>query len=98
MAYDGVQTHGPLHTARMANVMYTRSNILFQAVMVIASALVRQENQDAVMKQVRRLQELIYPEDPETQELRDKAMKDVLRREGAKSYKVEVVKLGERGE
>lgn len=98
LMYDGVQTHGALHRSRMAGVAQRRHDIMLQAVVVIATALVRQENQDAVSKQLRRLQDLLLPQDPEKKAQREAQMKDLLRREGAKSYSVEVVKLGERGE
>lgn len=98
LLYDGVETRGSLHAARMGQILYARNNILFQAVLVIASALVRQENQEAVMKQVRKLHALINPQDPKIEAQRVEQMKQVLRSEGAKSYKVEVVKLGERSE
>ena len=80
----------------MSNVLYERNNIFMQAVVVLASAMIRHDNQDSVLKQLKRLNELINPEDKGLLKNQDKVLKDTLRREGAKSYKVEVVKLGER--
>jgi hypothetical protein len=78
----------------MSHVMYKRFSILFQAVAVLATASMRQENQEAVVKQMRKLSELISPEDKGVREEQETMMKDALRREGAKSYKVRTVKLG----
>jgi hypothetical protein len=50
-----------------------------------------------VLKQIRKLSELSSPEDPEKLREQEEALKDVLRREGQKSYKVRKVNLGERG-
>lgn len=80
----------------MAQVMYARNNILFQAVVALASAFIRQENQETVVKEIRKLHELISPQDPKAKADREARMKHMLRREGAKSYKVEAVNLGER--
>lgn len=67
-------------------------------VVTLAAGLIRQENQEAVIKQIRRLNEIMFPQDPEAREERERALKDVLRREGEKSYKVVKVNLGERRE
>ena len=69
-----------------------------QSVVVLATALMRHDNQDTVIKGIRRLSGLLFPQDPEALREQEEAMKDVLRREGQKSYKVRVVKLGERGD
>lgn len=64
----------------------------------LATAMMRYENQDSVIKQVRRLGDLLYPEDPAKKQEREQELKDVLRREGVKSYKVMQINLGERRE
>jgi hypothetical protein len=66
--------------------------------MVLATALMRHDNQDMVIKQMRKLSDLLFPRDQEMVRKQEGAMKDVLRREGRKSYKVKVVKLGERSD
>ena len=88
LALDGVEVYGRLHRLRLSDAFYRREGILFQAVAVLATALMRNENKDAVLKQMRRLGDLLFPEDPEAREAREEAMKALLRREGAKSYKV----------
>lgn len=67
-----------------------------QTVVIMATALMRHDNQESVLRQVRHLAELLYPEDPEKKLEQEEALKDVLRREGEKSYKVMKVDLGER--
>jgi hypothetical protein len=67
-------------------------------VSVIATCMVRHENQDSVMKQMRRLHEVMFPQDPKERQAHEDALKDVLQREGQKSYKVRRLNLGERGE
>ncbi len=93
---DGVEVHGHLHTTRLYDAFYRRMGVIFQAVAVIATAAMRGENQESVIKQMKKLGELLFPENAKQREQQEALMKDTLRREGAKSYKVEVVKLGER--
>jgi len=93
---DGVQIHGHLHRQRLYDAFYRRQNIVFQTVATLATAQMRHENQEAVVKQLRRLGQLLCPEDPEMIREQEEAMEDILRREGAKSYRVRKVKLGER--
>jgi hypothetical protein len=96
LALAGVEVHGHLHRQRLYDGFYRREAILFQVVATLATAMMRYENQDSVIKQVRRLGDLLYPEDPEKKREREEELKDVLRREGAKSYKVMKINLGER--
>lgn len=93
---DGVELHGHLHATRMYDTFYHRMGVLFQAVAVIATAAMRAENQDSVIKQMKKLGELLFPGNSKQRQHQEELMKDTLRREGGKSYKVEVVKLGER--
>jgi hypothetical protein len=95
---DGVEPHGRLQRIRMYDAFYRRMGVLFQAVATIATASMRAENQEAVVKQMRRLNEVLYPEDPRKREEQEALMKQTLRREGAKSYKVNKVNLGERSD
>lgn len=88
MALDGVEVYGRLHRLRLYDAFYRRTGILFQALVVLATGVMRQENKDAVLKQVRRLGDLMFPEDPEAKRVREEAMKSLLASEGAKSYKV----------
>ena len=92
----GVEANGHLHRSRLYDAFYRRMGVLFQAVAVIATASMRGENQETVLKQMRKLGELLFPDDARRREAQDEVMRDTLRREGGKSYKVEVVKLGER--
>lgn len=98
MALAGVETHGRLHSLRLYDGFYRRQGIILQAVAVLATALVRPENQESVVKQMRRLGEILFPEDREKRQEQEELMQDVLRREGRKSYKVRRINLGERGE
>jgi len=68
--------------------------IMFQSVVVLATASMSHENQEVVLKQVRALSQLMFPEDPEKMREQEEALKDVLRREGRKSYKVRRIALG----
>lgn len=95
---DGVEVHGILHQQRLHDAFYRRMGIMFQAVAVLATAAMRHDNQDSVLKQIRKLAEFAFPEDKEKLLEQEEAMKDVLRREGQKSYKVRRINLGERGE
>ena len=72
--------------------------IFFQAVAVLATASMRHDNQDSVLKQIRKLAEIVFPEDKEKLREQEGVLKDVLRREGQKSYKVRRINLGERSE
>lgn len=98
LMYDGVETHGQLHRLRMTDVFFRRSSILFQAVATIATSMIRQENQEAVLRQMRRLNELMFPEDPKRREEQERSLRETLQREGSKSYKVRRLNLGERGD
>ena len=60
--------------------------------------MMKYENQEAVISQMRQLNELLYPHDPKKKQEHDEALKDVLRREAQKSYKVMNVNLGDRSE
>lgn len=93
---DGLEPTGRLHWQRMFDAFYRRMTVLSQIVTVLAAASVRADNQESVQKQMRRLNELLFPEDAEKRAEQEEMMRDVLRREGAKSYKVRKVKLGER--
>lgn len=86
-----------MHGVRMHDIFYRRMTMAFQAVVVIATACMRPENQDTVIKQVRRLSELAFPEDAEAREEREEALRQTLRSEGAKSYRVQKLYIGERG-
>lgn len=94
--YDGVETHGKLHAARMYDTFYRRMGVLLQAVTVIASASINEGNKDSVMSSMKRLTEMVYPDDPKKKAAQDKLLKDTLTREGAKSYKIAKLNLGER--
>ena len=93
---DGVEIHGHLHASRLYDAFYRRMGVVFQAVAVIATASMRAENQDSVIKQMKKLGELLFPENAKEREQQEEMMKDTLRREGGKSYKVQKVNLGER--
>jgi hypothetical protein len=66
-------------------------------VATLATALIRHDNQDSVVRQMRRLTELLFPEDERKRDEQEEAMKDVLKREAQKSYNVRKVNLGEQG-
>lgn len=83
---------------RLQDAFYRRQGIIFQAVAALATAMMRQENQEAVLRQIRKLAEIMFPQDPEAVKEKEEAMKDVLRREGQKSYMVERINLGERSD
>jgi len=87
-------SHGRLHRQRLHDAFYRRQNIVFQAVAIMATAMMRHETQDTVIKQMRKLAELLYPEDPEQKQAHEESMKEILRQEGAKSYKVTRIDLG----
>lgn len=93
---DGVEPVGRLHWQRMFDAFYRRMTILSQTVTVLACASMRADNQEAVQKHMRRLNEMLFPEDSGKRMEQEEMMRDVLRREGVKSYKVRKVKLGER--
>jgi hypothetical protein len=94
--FDNVEVHGHLHATRLYDTFYRRMGVIFQAVAVIATAGMRGDNQDSVVKQMKRLGEMLFPENAKVREQQEELMKDTLRREGGKSYKVEKVNLGER--
>ena len=96
MFYDGVQLHGPMHGVRMQDVFYRRMSIMFQAVVTLATASMRSENQDTVVKQVKRLSALMFPENEEERDDREESLRQTLRSEGSKSYRVQKLYIGER--
>lgn len=63
---------------------------------MLTTALMRSENQDTLLKMMRKLGEYMFPEGAEVRQAHEEAMREVLRREGQKSYKVDVLRLGER--
>jgi hypothetical protein len=94
--YDGVQTHGPLHAARMARVFYRRMAVEYQKVAVMALASVRPENADAVIKSLGTLRDLMFPGDGVERKNREAQMREIMKSEGEKSYKVQRVYLGDK--
>jgi type III secretory pathway component EscV len=96
LAYEGVVCHGILHRVRMRDLFYKRLGVEFQKVVVVATASMSHETQEATIKQLRRLAELMFPDDHKVKKRHQELLEERLRTEGAKSYKVERVQLGER--
>ena len=87
-----------MHRRRLYDAFYRRQSTVFQIVATLATALIRHENQESVVRQMRKLGELLFPEDEKKREEQEEAMKDVLRHESKKSYNVRKVNLDQRGE
>jgi hypothetical protein len=94
--YDGVATHGPLHEARMARVFYRRTAVEYQKIAVLVAAVMRHENADTVIKQLQRLHDLMFPGDEKQREDRESQMREIMKSEGEKSYRIRRVYLGEK--
>jgi len=96
LAYDGVEIHNGLQRLRMQDVFLRRQQVELQKVVVLATAMMRPENQESVLKAAKRLAGLMFPEDKARAEVRDAQLRETLKTEGAKSYKVRRLKLGDR--
>lgn len=81
----------------MEDLFYRRMAVEHQKVVVLAAAMMTAENQDSVIKAVRRLGTLMFPRDEEAEAAREEAMKQTLRAESTKSYKVHKLFFGDRG-
>lgn len=80
----------------MSRVFYRRMAVEFQKVAVMAVACMRHENSETVVKQLQKLRELMFPGDGKAEEKTKEEMKQILKSEGAKSYRVRRVYLGEK--
>lgn len=80
----------------MRNLFVRRQGVEFQKMVVMASAMTRPENAESVKKALTKLSELMFPEDEQAREAREESMRETLRVEGQKSYKVERMFVGDR--
>ncbi len=94
--YDGVDTHGPLHEARMARIFYRRTAVEYQKIATLAAAVMRHDNADTVVKQLQRLHDLMFPGDQRKRSDRDTHIREIMKSEGEKSYRIRRVYLGEK--
>lgn len=91
MQYDGVRTHGPLHRARMRNVVFRRSHMMFQAVITIVTAVLGERQKTG--ENIRRLMEIMFPGQEKTRLEREGRMADELARESSRVYAVHEAKI-----
>lgn len=80
----------------MYDLFVRRQGVEFQKIAVIAAAMVRPENVESVKKALSRLSELMFPEDARAKEAREEQMRETLRVESQKSYKVQKMFDGDR--
>jgi hypothetical protein len=83
-----------LHEARMARIFYRRMAVEYQKTVVLATAVMRHENADSVVKALNALREMMFPGDDVQRVKREDQMREIMTVEGRKSYKVRRVFRG----
>ena len=96
LAYDGVMSQNVLQHLRMQDVFRQRQRVELQKVVVLATAMMNTGNKDGVIAAVRTLTKLMFPEDKALAAASEERMRETLKTEGVKSYRVKRLKLGER--
>lgn len=61
---------------------------MYQIALVLATGLVTKDNSDRMVKSMRRLQEIMFPEDPVAKAKREKVLKELIQEETKKEYTI----------
>ena len=81
---------------RMEDLYIRRQVVEYNKIVAIVAATMRPDNYENASKALKRLSETMFPKDEKAEEERDDALRETLRIEGKKSYKVHKINLGER--
>ena len=85
---SGVKIYGELHEARLREAFYHKQGIIFRIITILATGLINQGNREVMLKQIRELEENMFPEDPEIKAKRTQALEELISEESQKEYKV----------
>lgn len=80
----------------MARVFYRRTAVEYQKIAVLVTAMARHENADAVVKALGKLRDLMFPGEEQGRRDRETQLREIMKSEGEKSYKVQRAYLGDK--
>jgi hypothetical protein len=81
----------------MEDLFVRRQVVEYNKIVAIVAATMRPENYESASKALKKLGSLMFPRDEKAEDEREGALRETLRIEGKKSYKVHKINLGERG-